>query len=408
MLSHVEVAKKLKRKSVDADTVKGWERGEGQPTTAQLRALAQFYRVPERWLYYPEPPVHFDDLGLVDFRTDAGQPLITLSQNLRSSIQHALAIQTWVSDYRAYTQQEPVSLVGARSDHDSPVHVASYLRDVLGLEQLRNAAGTSLDFLKQVRAQLEDVGVLVLRMGQVANKTPWSLDPEEFKGFTLIDEDKLAPLVFINRKDLPDAQLFTLGHELAHLVTGGTGVSNEEIDNFDDNRPRIERFCDEVAEELLVPSTQFENLWGRNTKGLEPQRVDSVAAELKVTPLLAGRRAVSLKRVSQHSFYQFVARYRSQPTPKKRPGGNPYTTMPSWYGRRLTHLLASAATSGYHSGSDALALLGVSFATARRLAECTFREKNNSASSSSQTHSRLEMKRFPLIELDDSWRNSRP
>jgi Zn-dependent peptidase ImmA (M78 family) len=272
------VAEKLKRRTIDASTVKGWERGKGQPSVAQVKALADIFRIPERWLYYDEPPRVFDDLGIVDFRTRDRRPLTTLSQNLRSAIEHALAIQAWVAEHRARDQDAPVDLVGAKSDRESARAVADYLRKTVEVERLRESADSADDFFKALRRKLEALGVLVLRMGQVANKTAWSLDPDEFKGFTLIDEDQLAPLIFINRKDLDDAQLFTLGHELAHLVTGGSGVSNEDIENFDEDKPDIERFCDEVAEELIVPATRFEQAWGKKSKGLDKARVEGVAA----------------------------------------------------------------------------------------------------------------------------------
>ncbi|MFO7567857.1 MAG: XRE family transcriptional regulator [Enhygromyxa sp.] len=411
LLSYTDVAVKLKRRTIDANTIEEWERGEGQPSAAQVRALAKIFRVPERWLYYEEPPRIFDDLGIVDFRTTDRRPLTRLSQNLRGAIEHALAVQAWVAEHRARSQDERVVLVGARSVRDSARAVADYLRKTLGVEQLRGSAKDAAEFFKALRRQVEALGVLVLRMGQVANKTAWSLDPDEFKGFTLIDEDQLAPLIFINRKDLDDAQLFTLGHELAHLVTGGSGVSNEAIEDFDEDKSDVERFCDEVAEELLVPVACFEQAWGKSTRGLELDegRIEGVAAELKVTSLLAGRRAVTLKRVTPRSFFRLVATRREQPVVEKKAGGSPYISMPSWYGTDLVRLLASAATTEHPSGSDALELLGVTFDTAIKLAQVKQvqrggLQKEREVGSASGLP---RMERFPLVEIDDSWRVER-
>lgn len=397
-LSYADVAERLGRRTIDANTVEGWERERGQPSAAQVRSLAAIFRIPERWLYYDEPPRVFDDLGIVDFRTRDRRPLTTLSQNLRGAIEHALAVQAWVVEHRARNQEERVALVGARSDRDSAPMVADHLRDTLEVEHLRESAKDADEFFKALRHQVETLGVLVLRMGQVANKTAWSLDPHEFKGFTLIDEDQLAPLIFINRKDLDDAQLFTMGHELAHLVTGGSGVSNEDIESFAEDKPDIERFCDEVADELLVPAARFEQAWGRRAKGLDTTRVEAVAAELKVTSLLAGRRAVTLERATPRAFHQFVAARRGQVAVAKKRGGSPYLSMPSWYGPDLVRLLACAATTEHPSGSDALELLGVTFDTALHLA----RSKQTSPATKLP-----KMERFPLIEIDDSWRVER-
>lgn len=396
-LSHADVAARLKRRTIDAETVEGWERGDGQPSAAQVNALANIFRIPARWLRYDEPPRAFDELGMIDFRTGAGHPLQAISQNLRSTIEHALAIQAWVVEHRAHNNYDPVPLIGAKSAKASPNTVARHLRDELEIERLRASAKSHDDFFKAIRSKLEALGVLVLRMGQVANKTAWSLEPDEFKGFTLIDEDRLAPLIFINRKDLDDAQLFTLGHELAHLVTGGSGVSNEDIDNFDEDKPDIERFCDEVAEELLVPAARFEQVW-EEAKGAKTNRIEDLAAELKVTPLLAGRRAVSFGHSTPRAFHRFVSARRAQATEAKKSGGSPYISMPSWYGAELTRLLASAATTSHPAGSDALELLGVSFDTALRLAQ---------SKRKAETPALPKMRKFPLIEIDEHWRVGR-
>jgi len=403
-LERADVAEQLRRKTVDASTIASWERGDAQPTPAQRRDLAGILRIPERWLFHKEPPTAFDDLGIVDFRTQDRRPLDTLSLNLRGAIEHALAVQAWVVDDRAHNDEDPVPLVAARMDRESPKQVAEYLRRALRVEQVRADAKDADAFFNGLRRRLEESGVLVLRMGQVANKTRWSLDPTEFKGFTLIDEDRLAPLIFINRKDLDDAQLFTLGHELAHLVTGGSGVSNEDIEDFDDDKPWIERFCDDVAEELLAPAEWFEQVWGAK-RGLDEKRLNYVASELKVSPLVAGRRAVSLGRATPRAFHGFVAASIERTAATKKPsGGNPYQSYPAWYGRELVRLLTSAATTDHPSGSDALELLGVSYDVARTLGERVAEKK---AGTKQEPKELPRMKPVALVKLHDGWRTER-
>jgi Zn-dependent peptidase ImmA (M78 family)/DNA-binding transcriptional regulator YiaG len=366
-LSTAEVARRLKRRTITSTTIEQWERGTATPTPAQLSALAEIYRIPERWLRYPDPPRHFDDLGLVDFRTPTLTKVGVLSQNLRSALEHSLAVQAWVVSHRAREKFSPVELVGCKQPGTSATRIADHLRTVLDLESLRETAEDADDFFKLTRQKIESMGILVLRMGQVANKTRWPLDPNEFKGFTLIDEDRFAPLIFINRKDLADAHIFTLFHELTHIVTGGAGVSNEDIDNIDDHPSDIERLCDDVAEELLVPRAGFDAVWHRKLKSADTE-IDDVAKLFKVPSLVAGRRATSLERLPRRSFRAQVEASRKASAKRSRKGGNSLISIPSWYGEDLVCLLAASATSDDPSGSDALELLGASFETARKLA----------------------------------------
>src|SRR5699024_4139664 len=69
--------------------------------------------------------------------------------------------------------------------------------------------------------------------------------------------DPYAPLIFINTRDTPQAQVFTLLHEFAHLLLGESGVS----DLAPNNPHKIERFCNRIAAEFLVPSVEFIHLW---------------------------------------------------------------------------------------------------------------------------------------------------
>src|SRR5690606_23963375 len=105
-------------------------------------------------------------------------------------------------------------------------------------------------------AHIEERGILVMRNGVVGNNTHRPLSVEEFRGFAIADE--FAPLIFINGADYLSAQMFTLAHELVHVFVNASGISNLQ-DTYSSNNA-IERFCNQVAAELLVPEAELRPL----------------------------------------------------------------------------------------------------------------------------------------------------
>ncbi|MGH9782149.1 MAG: ImmA/IrrE family metallo-endopeptidase, partial [Candidatus Acidiferrales bacterium] len=88
-----------------------------------------------------------------------------------------------------------------------------------------------------------------------------AIDLETFRGFALADD--VAPFVVINDQDNHAAWSFTLAHELAHLWIGETGVSGAQFGS------PIERFCNDVAGEFLLPAEDLRQLEVDSSTNLE-------------------------------------------------------------------------------------------------------------------------------------------
>lgn len=78
-----------------------------------------------------------------------------------------------------------------------------------------------------------------------------NINVETFRGFVLADD--IAPLIVINDQDAEPAWSFTLLHEMAHLILGQTGISGGK------GEKKIEKFCNDVASEFLLPEAEFDN-----------------------------------------------------------------------------------------------------------------------------------------------------
>src|SRR5204863_887627 len=183
---------------------------------------------------------------------------------------------------------------------DNSNTIANDISVILGVnDDFREEAANWENFLVRLIGNVETLGVLVLRSGIVKNDTHRKLSVDEFRGFVIKDE--LAPLVFINGNDSRAAQIFTLIHELAHIWIGRSGISNFDLGNRQlSANQNIERLCNRVAAEVLVPQSSFQREWQSATRISE--NLARLTRIYRVSSLVILRRALALEKLTWQKY----------------------------------------------------------------------------------------------------------
>ena len=75
--------------AVAEDKLQHWEAGEGAPTIAQLRKMAEVYKRPLGVFYLPQPPTDFD--AMRDFRRHVGATAGAWSPELHTEYRRAIS-----------------------------------------------------------------------------------------------------------------------------------------------------------------------------------------------------------------------------------------------------------------------------------------------------------------------------
>ncbi|MBI2710285.1 MAG: ImmA/IrrE family metallo-endopeptidase [Actinobacteria bacterium] len=336
-----------------------WLAGEAAPTLKQLEDFARKTHTPVGFLFLEEPPV--ETVPIPDLRTVGDRPVgadEVVSADLLDVIYACERRQEWYRDNQILEGEPPLAFVGAASTNHAVDDVAAQMRVVLDWTAQNRAACRGSDgALAWLRERAEAAGVLVMISGIVASNTHRTLDPHEFRGFALADP--YAALVFVNGADAKSAQVFTLVHELAHLWLGETALS--DLDPRSVRANDVERWCNQVAAELLVPMGEFRNRL--DPSGDLRAQLHPIAEHFRVSPrVVLGRlREAGALTWEQYLVELDVERERVAEFLAARSGGGGsyYNTKPVQVSRRFASALIASAKEGRTPYTRAFRLLDV-------------------------------------------------
>ena len=330
-----------------------WESGEKKPTLKQLEAFAKATHTAIGYYFGGGPPD--EPVPISDFRTIASTPIGNPSGDLLDTVYLCQNRQYWYEEFMRLEGEPPLPFVGSAAVADPVVETAASIRRTLGFDlEERRLLGTWTEALRRFIAQADDAGVLVMVSGVVGSNNHRKLDPLEFRGFALADP--LAPVVFVNGADTKAAQMFTLAHELAHIWLGETALSDSEARQVPAHR--VERWCNQVAAELLVPLAILREEH-RSDTDLRSE-LDRLAKRFKVSTL------VVLRRIRDAGFLDFDscrAAYESelarlQESARGGGGGDFYLTLGARVSKRFARAIVVSTLEGHSSFKNAFYLLG--------------------------------------------------
>ena len=345
--------------------LKAWERGEIHPTLRQVERFAKATYIPIGFLFLQEPPV--ERVPIPDFRTIGGERIEHPSPDLLDTIYICQQRQEWYRDFARSTGEEPRPFVGSTKMTSDIEDIAETIRHALGFDlEQRQRIPTWSGALRLFIEQADALGILVMCSGVVLNNNRRHLDPDEFRGFAIADE--FAPLVFLNGADTKAAQMFTLAHELVHIWIGQSALSDTQASRLPEHE--VERWCNQVAAELLVPLTVLRGEYKKNSDLRE--ETDRLARRFKVSTLVILRRIHDIGGLTREQFWQAykeeLERLRAIP---KGSGGDFYLTQAVRVSKRFARALVVSTLEGQTLYRDAFRMLGFSKLT-------TFRELGRS------------------------------
>jgi len=326
-----------------------WIKGEDYPTYNQLVDLSKMFHIPFGYFFleklperkYPIP--HYRTIQNGGFKP---------SNELLETVLLAQKIQEWAKDILLDWGQEKLPFCGKYKDNYDIARVIEELKKIFEIEHnWASNKSTWTEVLNYLIEKAEDKGIFVIRNGVVGNNTRRKLNVDEFRGFVLYDE--IAPVVFINNNDAISAKIFTLIHEVVHILIGQS--ASFDLRNLQSANNEIEQFCDKCTAEFLVPEKEIRNIH------TQKKDLEELARHFKVSQIVILRRLLDTSLITQQEFYnQWKKLYKIENKTTQSSGGNFYHTIYNRLGKRFLYVLNNAVKNNTILFRDALRITNLS------------------------------------------------
>jgi Zn-dependent peptidase ImmA (M78 family) len=250
----------------------------------------------------------------------------------------------------------PAPLVPLFSTKDDPEDVARAIRKRTGVSLDTQLSWTSAtEALRVWREAVEDCAVTVFMV---------SMGEESCRGFSIWDDR--APLICVNTAWLPEARVFSLFHEYAHLVsrTNSVCVEDAPLGSSAAGDP-TERWCERVAAAVVIPPESLERVVAELSRGSGGWRADLGAVTRVANQLRVSRRAAALRLIeARHASWSLFKALPSHVDRRLGGGGGHGRTRATirrqQLGSRTINLFAEALERDLLGPADVIDYLGVS------------------------------------------------
>jgi Zn-dependent peptidase ImmA (M78 family) len=308
--------------------IEAWEAGDDFPTYPQLERLADEFKLPVAVFFFPEPPQ--TPPIRESFRTLPDTAFNQMPRRVGFLLRKAKALQMNLAELSQ--GRNPAARLITRDlvfpENVSIEPMAARVRDYLGValaDQYAWADDTTA--LKAWRKSLLDTGIFVFKDAFRVN---------EYSGFSLYDD--VFPIIYVNNSSTKTRQMFTLFHELAHLLFHTSGIDMLE-DRFISTLPgpqkHIELLCNRFASQFLVPESAFaEAIAGHDHS--EPT-AEFLAARFHVSREVIYRKFLDRRWIDQAEYKRAVQQWAAQ-RQSGSGGGDHYWNTISYLGRDYVSL----------------------------------------------------------------------
>jgi Zn-dependent peptidase ImmA (M78 family) len=339
--SGVSVLEIAKAAGVDVEEFEAWLQNQSKPSVTQIKRVAT--KLHRQVAVFLLPGVPAETRPQIEFRHPIGQEPRPLTAVERRYFRRARRLQeahAWlIHELERDSPDLPLRPLSA-----DPEQVADVVRSRFGISVADQARwkNASVAFDAWRRA-VESLGVTVVL---------FSMGSASCRGFSLWDDD--SPLIAVNTTWRDEARIYTMFHELGHLVTR-TNSACPESPATPDARDPVERWCEEFAAALLMPRESIR----ATTQVPDLQALARLAREHKVSLRAMAIRLIDLGRATWALYRDIPAASEAKSQGGGGTGRNRCEIRQDEIGARGTEIFVAAVQRDIISESQALDYLDI-------------------------------------------------
>lgn len=337
-----ELILKLK---ISESTYQNWLKGN--ITIKQLENLANKLKRPLAIFFLPEAPKDKPkpkDYRMLPDKKDKFDKKTILA------IRKARYLQGIIQELSINIEDDLKPKITKHKLIDNPQEVAKKYREILNFTEQKQIKDLkdSYRVYNYLRELLEDMNIYSFQI---------SMHIEDARGFAL--SDKNPQVIVANSGDEIEARIFTLIHELGHILLGETAISLSELEN----QNKIERWCNEFASNFLLPKELAITIFSERKDSLtETKTLNSLKRKYKLSKAMLVYSMFNLNFINQATYKSILQRPAQEKSKKKQKIVDPRTQDQKCIaelGHKLPSLIADNMDKGFITYSDALSYLSI-------------------------------------------------
>lgn len=310
--------------------IAAWESGEALPSYAQVEGMAERFKTPVAVFFFPAPPA----LPSIEqsFRTLTAEDFAAIPRTIRLLLRRGQAMQINLAELNeGINPSKRLITRDLKFSPNTPLdEIAAVVRGYLGVTIEEQASWKNVDEALDTWRE-----VFATRAGVFAFKDAFHA-PNYF-GFCLYDDE--FPVIYINNSSTKSRQIFTLFHELGHLLfhTSGIDILDDSfLNHLDDAERKIEIICNGLAARILVPDDVLDMML--NGVKVSREAAEQIAKRFNVSREVIYRKFLDRGLISAGEYSTAAEDWTAQIKPKKSDSGNYFNSHRAYLGQRYIDL----------------------------------------------------------------------